>query len=110
MPMTRPMSAPRKLINNILSVWPLPCHRDGLPARYPWRRPRAALLLWDSWCDLIIIIFDNNDISFYYMNSVPKEASRFVRKYCAQQIFGSQSRSEERRVGKECVSTCRYRW
>src|SRR3546814_13767609 len=22
----------------------------------------------------------------------------------------SQSRSEERRVGKECVSTCRYRW
>src|SRR3546814_8375791 len=21
-----------------------------------------------------------------------------------------QSRSEERRVGKECVSTCRYRW
>src|SRR3546814_11940358 len=25
------------------------------------------------------------------------------------QIFGSD-RSEERRVGKECVSTCRFRW
>src|SRR3546814_18316451 len=23
---------------------------------------------------------------------------------------GCRSRSEERRVGKECVSTCRYRW
>src|SRR3546814_19504276 len=25
-------------------------------------------------------------------------------------IFLAQSRSEERRVGKECVSTCRSRW
>src|SRR3546814_16480190 len=24
--------------------------------------------------------------------------------------FGAGARSEERRVGKECVSTCRYRW
>src|SRR3546814_11117393 len=24
--------------------------------------------------------------------------------------FGDQTRSEERRVGKECVSTCRSRW
>src|SRR3546814_5890377 len=26
------------------------------------------------------------------------------------QVVDSQGRSEERRVGKECVSTCRYRW
>src|SRR3546814_12308192 len=25
-------------------------------------------------------------------------------------LFGSRTRSEERRVGKECVSTCRSRW
>src|SRR3546814_19604717 len=25
-------------------------------------------------------------------------------------IYAFSSRSEERRVGKECVSTCRYRW
>src|SRR3546814_14951640 len=25
-------------------------------------------------------------------------------------IFDRRDRSEERRVGKECVSTCRYRW
>src|SRR3546814_12263550 len=24
--------------------------------------------------------------------------------------LGGKNRSEERRVGKECVSTCRYRW
>src|SRR3546814_7935792 len=34
---------------------------------------------------------------------------------CGDRIFGQQaadvvSRSEERRVGKECVSTCRSRW
>src|SRR3546814_15366056 len=26
------------------------------------------------------------------------------------QVVADQRRSEERRVGKECVSTCRYRW
>src|SRR3546814_14127111 len=25
-------------------------------------------------------------------------------------VIGTNHRSEERRVGKECVSTCRYRW
>ena len=28
----------------------------------------------------------------------------------AEQLTGDLSRSEERRVGKECVSTCRSRW
>src|SRR3546814_17771481 len=28
----------------------------------------------------------------------------------AGSLFGAVYRSEERRVGKECVSTCRYRW
>src|SRR3546814_9157320 len=26
------------------------------------------------------------------------------------QVYAAQKRSEERRVGKECVSTCRSRW
>src|SRR3546814_11597689 len=25
-------------------------------------------------------------------------------------VYAEKKRSEERRVGKECVSTCRYRW
>src|SRR3546814_19513542 len=28
----------------------------------------------------------------------------------ATQLLGSEPRSDERRVGKECVGTCRYRW
>src|SRR3546814_15795473 len=28
----------------------------------------------------------------------------------ADRAVGYQARSEERRVGKECVSTCRFRW
>src|SRR3546814_15074811 len=37
----------------------------------------------------------------------------FVRIAHAQALWGSlayEKRSEERRVGKECVSTCRSRW
>src|SRR3546814_14184743 len=29
---------------------------------------------------------------------------------CVDYVAGIRSRSEERRVGKECVSTCRSRW
>src|SRR3546814_12203241 len=29
---------------------------------------------------------------------------------CGDAPFGQPARSEERRVGKECVSTCRSRW
>src|SRR3546814_12546001 len=32
------------------------------------------------------------------------------KKGSVAKIGGSQRRSEERRVGKECVSTCRSRW
>src|SRR3546814_14865700 len=32
-------------------------------------------------------------------------------RLCTEALFGgAQNRSEERRVGKECVSTCRSRW
>src|SRR3546814_18923088 len=31
-------------------------------------------------------------------------------RYFRQQATAGQDRSEERRVGKECVSTCRTRW
>src|SRR3546814_7338258 len=39
--------------------------------------------------------------------SVP-DAARTIR--AAAGISRAGRRSEERRVGKECVSTCRYRW
>src|SRR3546814_5615245 len=38
--------------------------------------------------------------------------SRYIANKCAAYPLASEStdRSEERRVGKECVSTCRTRW
>src|SRR3546814_12984181 len=34
----------------------------------------------------------------------------FLARACPQMNAWKPLRSEERRVGKECVSTCRYRW
>src|SRR3546814_12401228 len=36
-----------------------------------------------------------------FTNELPKTATGKIQRF---------RRSEERRVGKECVSTCRYRW
>src|SRR3546814_15589360 len=40
--------------------------------------------------------------------SVPRR--QYTRANRTQEGAGGHSRSEERRVGKECVSTCRSRW
>src|SRR3546814_1925029 len=36
--------------------------------------------------------------------------TRMAREHVAVALSGDGGRSEERRVGKECVSTCRSRW
>src|SRR3546814_19205656 len=40
---------------------------------------------------------------------LPENLAR-AADFAAVGIFEHEQRSEERRVGKECVSTCRYRW
>src|SRR3546814_18520865 len=43
--------------------------------------------------------------------SVPTEILNNIDKKCKEEIISrTKWRSEERRVGKECVSTCRSRW
>src|SRR3546814_14941888 len=49
-------------------------------------------------------------------DELPSVAS-LAKAYCSEAYFHAAAetiqihgRSEERRVGKECVSTCRYRW
>src|SRR3546814_4964206 len=44
-----------------------------------------------------------------YIDCVIREMEYVSRRY-ADKILDSVYRSEERRVGKECVSTCRSRW
>src|SRR3546814_19564581 len=34
----------------------------------------------------------------------------YIWNHATRQLLICRGRSEERRVGKECVSTCRYRW
>src|SRR3546814_18399046 len=53
----------------------------------------------------------------YLADGAPRLANeiRHMRQACARQpiapaTFPPANRSEERRVGKECVSTCRSRW
>src|SRR3546814_14257351 len=43
------------------------------------------------------------------MAHLPPWRSRRIRVRCGR-AFTTLARSEERRVGKECVSTCRSRW
>src|SRR3546814_4269873 len=40
--------------------------------------------------------------------SAPAELASFINTHLM--ILSDRARSEERRVGKECVSTCRSRW
>src|SRR3546814_15943509 len=40
----------------------------------------------------------------------PKEADYYRHGGILQYVLRQLARSEERRVGKECVSTCRSRW
>src|SRR3546814_13052221 len=50
-------------------------------------------------------------LKFKYMHAVPGVPTGITaNQLYAYQKLGQVSRSEERRVGKECVSKCRARW
>src|SRR3546814_17648007 len=57
---------------------------------------------------------DRGDLAFALEHNVDWIALSFVQRpedvAEARQLIGGKARSEERRVGKECVSTCRSRW
>src|SRR3546814_12381837 len=44
------------------------------------------------------------------VDSYHKELGHIMWEYCGMERTKEGLRSEERRVGKECVSTCRSRW
>src|SRR3546814_2474610 len=45
-----------------------------------------------------------------YTPTLPRASTRAWRRTSPSSVSRKSRRSEERRVGKECVSTCRYRW
>src|SRR3546814_18248048 len=56
-------------------------------------------------CRTIFKSFANDQFETY-----SRSALRRSRKCCSSNVLPRYPRSEERRVGKECVSTCRSRW
>src|SRR3546814_16584920 len=93
--------------------------RDSLPATSPSRRPPAFLFLsrppqagglglWCRWSGCAI----DAPWPMIWTASGHRPIARSAGGNSASAIGLCEwsARSEERRVGQECVSTCRYRW
>src|SRR3546814_14998259 len=79
-------------------------------------RPFAETICKQKWVKPNRRIFDNKKVSDHFAIiptlQVPRELSEAEGKIydLITRRFLAVFRSEERRVGKECVSTCRSRW
>src|SRR3546814_17203844 len=85
----------------------VPAGRAAAPGRIPFHLSRLAWrgLAPDREVSGVALALDGIDAAFAFIAAVASEAA----------IIGHRRRveienSEERRVGKECVSTCRSRW
>src|SRR3546814_17929410 len=84
------------------------CSSDLHPAK---ANQNAGRLFWQSLNDSVFLV---NAVQGYAQ--IRDALSAADRKRIDDQVirpmarFLSDGRSEERRVGKECVSTCRSRW
>src|SRR3546814_3018757 len=80
------------------------------------RHTRCALVTGVQTCALPILHSSpggREPASFASAATSPKETKAFAASFASPPTFRtilSVVRSEERRVGKECVSTCRSRW
>src|SRR3546814_3524407 len=61
--------------------------------------------------DIEWVITNNGDATFTIDSTRVQQKRRWLIEPFHRELKQlTGSRSEERRVGKECVSTCRYRW
>src|SRR3546814_19418743 len=67
--------------------------------------PQEAQQKIDVQAALVGFVDDNGVVA-----SQQRIALRFGQQYAVGHQLNGRVRSEERRVGKECVSTCRSRW
>src|SRR3546814_11101904 len=67
-------------------------------------RPATKVLFISGYAESIIVHQGRLDRGTQFL---PKP---FARAALARKVRGILDRSEERRVGKECVSSCRSRW
>src|SRR3546814_5215539 len=76
------------------------------------RHTRCALVTGVQTCALPILVamHARAATSLIDRNAVSKGAARAATGAALMLAHEIKNRSEERRVGKECVSTCRSRW
>src|SRR3546814_20527216 len=79
-------------------------NRIGFFLHIPWP-PTRLLVSLPHHRALVESLFAYDVIGFQ-----TEEWLESFRHYVEKEMGGTVDRSEERRVGKECVSTCRSRW
>src|SRR3546814_18279928 len=100
------------------------CIEYAFNLQFPWRLPTIAtyprFVPRPGFCfeldPIVVHSYKKSTIPLVRINgrySPPRQFTirrSFVRSVFLLFIQEYHVRSEERRVGKECVSTCRYRW
>src|SRR3546814_7683705 len=75
------------------------------------RHTRCALVTGVQTCALPISLLANKRPLKSLSDMLKGKQGRFRQNLLGKRVdYSGRSRSEERRVGKECVSTCRSRW
>src|SRR3546814_5754730 len=80
-----------------------------------WSSDVCSSDLWSEWVDFVpgLVNARHFDVRLYLATANPRViplVSRFRWTVDVPDLVQRAERSEERRVGKECVSTCRFRW
>src|SRR3546814_3398887 len=92
------------------------CSSDLRGALPPLRRPSRPCLQRRSEADRQTLLHErrgaplSRGVEIALTITARLEEGLSEVEACPERLQGSRRRSEERRVGKECVSTCRSRW
>src|SRR3546814_14546531 len=82
--------------------------RDMIKQPTPSRRAKAVaskLPMSEPWCRRVLSVRVEATVTQYLYGKIANTKIVTVFEH-----YAASQRSEERRVGKECVSTCRSRW
>src|SRR3546814_13251770 len=86
---------------------------DGVYDSDPARNPEAKRYDTLGYMQVLtqdLGVMDHAAISLARENAIPILVFSIYRPGAFAEVLSGNGRSEERRVGNECVSTCRSRW
>src|SRR3546814_17525690 len=82
-----------------------------------WPRRLASTFIgidYEDWKIAVVVDKSGNSATIGFPNgttgTLPESAASMPYRKTGSAAFDAMRRSEERRVGKECVRTCRSRW